>query len=380
MTWVGQGARTWVAPVSAADIPGLRAGRLASVEAITTWGPALENLENLVAGQGPDRRTFVVHARTPLGPHDIVARVNLNHTVPGRMSSTTLGYDAYAPYAGQGLLREGLALLLDHCFTVEPPGLGLHRVEAGVQPANVRSGGLLRSLGFQREGFAPRLVHLPTLGEQGEDWRDHDVYALRAEDWPGSAQLDRIAYRPADPRRVVVVVNGLPGSGKSTLSTHLARELQLPLYRKDVVKESCADVLAARLPAATAGRDLGGAASEVLWSLLAESPVGGVVESWLPVARDRDLVAAGLRRAGLDPARVPEIWCDVPMELARARDAARWEAGARHTVHRAIPDAEWRGLSAAGPLALGPVLRVDTRERLTDRQVCRVALTVRALR
>jgi predicted kinase len=150
----------------------------------------------------------------------------------------------------------------------------------------------------------------------------------------------------------VVLVNGLSGSGKSTLARALSRALGLPLFSKDVVKETLAD----QLGVAGDGRALGAAASELMWSLLADAPGGAVLESaWIGV---RELAAAGLARAGVTEPL--EIWCEVPVALARRRVVAR---GPRHPVHVGEPhgDDRWEYWArAAGPLALGPVYRLDT--------------------
>jgi ribosomal-protein-alanine N-acetyltransferase len=58
---------------------------------------------------------------------------------------------------------------------------GLHRVEANVQPGNVRSARLVKGLGFRFEGRSPRDLNI------GGEWRDHDHYAMTAEEWGGDS-------------------------------------------------------------------------------------------------------------------------------------------------------------------------------------------------
>ena len=117
--------------------------------------------------------------------------VVISEIVRGLSRSGYLGYYAFSPYAGRGFMRAGLTLVIARAFGRH----GLHRLEANIQPDNTRSIGLVRSLGFRREGYSPR--YLKIAGR----WRDHERWALTAEEWkPGRAEK-RVAMRVA--RRTV---------------------------------------------------------------------------------------------------------------------------------------------------------------------------------
>ena len=62
-------------------------------------------------------------------------------------------------------------LALAHAFGP----LGLHRVEANIQPANAASRALVQRLGFRLEGFSPRYLLIDGA------WRDHERWAKRAD-------------------------------------------------------------------------------------------------------------------------------------------------------------------------------------------------------
>jgi [ribosomal protein S5]-alanine N-acetyltransferase len=92
-----------------------------------------------------------------------------------------LGYWIGAPHAGQGYMREGLALVVTHAFR----RMRLHRLEANIQPGNAASRSLVRGLGFRLEGYSPRYLKI------GGRWRDHERWAILREEWLGAPSRDR---------------------------------------------------------------------------------------------------------------------------------------------------------------------------------------------
>jgi [ribosomal protein S5]-alanine N-acetyltransferase len=98
--------------------------------------------------------------------------INLSEVVHGSFQSAYLGYYALSPHAGKGFMSAGLSLVLDLAFGE----LGLHRLEANIQPKNLRSIELVKRAGFRCEGLSLR--YLKIAGR----WRDHERWAITAEE------------------------------------------------------------------------------------------------------------------------------------------------------------------------------------------------------
>jgi [ribosomal protein S5]-alanine N-acetyltransferase len=118
------------------------------------------------------RDDFVCLVATVAGTAELVGVFTISQIFRGAFQSAYLGYYANQRHAGQGLMREALEQVLDHAFGP----LALHRIEANIQPGNHPSIALARGAGFRLEGFSPRYLLI------GGQWRDHERYALTAED------------------------------------------------------------------------------------------------------------------------------------------------------------------------------------------------------
>jgi [ribosomal protein S5]-alanine N-acetyltransferase len=117
----------------------------------------------------PNNAAFLILKPGPDG--GLVGIVNISEIVRGSFQSAYLGYYAFEPFAGRGLMRLGFALVLRAAFGK----MKLHRLEANIQPSNKASRRLVKRLGFRREGFSPR--YLKIAGR----WRDHERWALLSD-------------------------------------------------------------------------------------------------------------------------------------------------------------------------------------------------------
>jgi ribosomal-protein-alanine N-acetyltransferase len=107
--------------------------------------------------------------------HDgaIVGGITFSEIGRGSFQSACLGYQIGAPFARRGYMTEAIGLALTFAFM----RLRWHRVEANIQPGSGPSLALVRRAGFRREGLSRRYLKI------GGRWRDHERWALLAENW-----------------------------------------------------------------------------------------------------------------------------------------------------------------------------------------------------
>jgi len=104
---------------------------------------------------------------------DIVGFLNLGEIIRGSLQQAFVGYGGVAGHSGQGLMAEAMQLVLREAFGP----MELHRVEANIQPGNRASIALAERNGFRREGFSPGYLRIEGV------WRDHERWAINAEQW-----------------------------------------------------------------------------------------------------------------------------------------------------------------------------------------------------
>jgi [ribosomal protein S5]-alanine N-acetyltransferase len=107
------------------------------------------------------------HGFVVVADGELAGAINLTNIVMGAFRSGYLGYYAFAGFEGRGLMTQGLNAVVKHAFK----NLGLHRVEANIQPGNAASIALARRCGFLLEGYSPK--YLKIAGR----WCDHERWA-----------------------------------------------------------------------------------------------------------------------------------------------------------------------------------------------------------
>jgi hypothetical protein len=150
----------------------------------------------------------------------------------------------------------------------------------------------------------------------------------------------------------VIIVNGVPGAGKTTLAAPLAQVLQIPLLAKDAIKEALFDAVGGAAPR----RPIGVLASESQWTIAGFFDGSLLLESFYAAGRDEPFVERGLTALG-NPRGI-EIWCDIALDIAFERYRTR----PRHHAHAddSRLDEWWTLATDARPMTGLPVLRVRT--------------------
>lgn len=102
----------------------------------------------------------------------MVGASSLMQVTRGVAQSAFLGYGIHNNYWGMGYGKEAVRAVIDIALR----DIKLHRIEAGIEPKNLRSIKLAKSLGMRREGLKKRAIYLRN------NWVDLIAFTLTSED------------------------------------------------------------------------------------------------------------------------------------------------------------------------------------------------------
>ncbi|MEW9807648.1 ROK family protein [Mesorhizobium sp. ZMM04-5] len=180
------------------------------------------------------------------------------------------------------------------------------------------------------------------------------------------AALSAARVKAATGKRLVMV-NGVPASGKSHVAAALARETGWPVLSLDTVKEPfLREIDGVDRPF---NRKLGRASLAAMFAILRDAPAGTTVimDAWFGF-QPRAFVEGLLDDAGVDA--IAELWCSAPPDVIGKRYGAR--AASRLPGH---PGPEYVGelvelAARAEPARFGPVQDVDTTAAFDPKAAC----------
>lgn len=232
-----------------------------------------------------------------------------------------------------------------------PLRAAINTLSAAFDPNAVVLGGGMGQAAIRSLDFLPEL----------KTWYDVDLRLAELGDDAGIigcglAALD-IVSEAIHHRKRLLMVNGVPASGKSTVSHALSQKTGWPLLALDTVKNPFLEVIQG--VDRDFNRVLGRASYKSIFSVIEESAPGStfIVDAWFGF-QPMELLRDHVSRAGITD--IIELWCHAPPETVGERYATR--AGNRIPGHPGIAYVpELIELAKkAKPCALGPVLDVDT--------------------
>jgi predicted kinase len=160
----------------------------------------------------------------------------------------------------------------------------------------------------------------------------------------------------------LILVNGLPGTGKTTLAAKLSQDLSLPSMGKDMLKEFFFDTL--HTDGREQSRTLGKAVIEMLYILIEtylSHNMSIIIESAFFTEFSRPKIKAILDK---HPARVVEVYCFTEQNVRRERFKTRDLSGERHKGHVIASDLigtdDPEPLEQYAPLEVGQLVKIDT--------------------
>ncbi len=246
------------------------------------------------------------------------------------------------------------ALTVIHSWAA-PLRAAIRTLSAAFDPEVVILGGGMGDAAARAQAFLPPL----------HCWYDVEVRTAALGDDAGVIGSGLAAFDLASSQRDpssefgkrLLMVNGVPASGKSSLARVISEETGWPLLGLDTVKTPFLEVLESVDRAGN--RLLGKASYKSIFSIIEESPEGAtfIVDAWFgfqPLA----VLEEHIKMARIT--HVAELWCHAPPEVLAERYSDRASSrAAGHPGLSYVPELVDLA-KRAEPFRLGPVLDVDT--------------------
>ncbi len=133
------------------------------------WGQRLINAQKRFE-EGTSIEMFLLARENP---RRIIGNCSFDGFSFGVFQACYLGYNLDKGEIGNGYMTEALDAAISYVFDLT----GIHRIMANYMPSNVRSGNVLKRLGFRVEGYARNYLRLNGA------WQDHILTAMHSDEW-----------------------------------------------------------------------------------------------------------------------------------------------------------------------------------------------------
>jgi len=186
--------RLHIRPLELTDFDSWKAAQLKVSKPRNAWdrGPkplqelTKDQFKKILAGQRKRRKADTFYDLAVFDAKgSLVGGVSVMEVTRGISHTAFLGYTIFNNYWRLGYGKEAVRAMIDIGFK----DIKLHRIEAGIEPGNIRSIRLAKSLGMRREGLKKRAIFLRN------HWVDLLVYTLTSEDWGIKFDTSKLKYK-----------------------------------------------------------------------------------------------------------------------------------------------------------------------------------------
>jgi len=161
----------------------------------------------------------------------------------------------------------------------------------------------------------------------------------------------------------LIIINGLPGTGKTTIAKSIALKLSMPLIMKDAIKEFLFDTLGVK------DREWSGSLGKFSYKYLYEltdfmlaDGQSIIIENAFEKQYSKPILEEIISKYKLN--NIHEIYCFTDKDTRRKRYMERNETGNRHPGHvdhlNYLSNKDPEPTEKYGPLNIGKLVKIDT--------------------